>query len=181
MTTDIQLRPVGSPHLDLLSAMYDRFDPLGAALGLPPCTLEARHAWVGSAICQIVNVAAFSPAGEVVGHSFLAADNPGSAEVAVFVHQQFRRRGIGATLLRKALELGRAAHLQRAWAVTAPENRAALQLLMSCGFCLVQSDSDVIELGIDLHAPPDNRELVGISHAPTTHQTGSTIKKEEEF
>jgi GNAT superfamily N-acetyltransferase len=143
--------------------MYDRFDPLGAALGLPPHPLDARRRWIGNALCQIVNVAAFSPAGEVVGHAFLALDNPGSAEAAVFVHQGFRRKGIGAALLWTVLELGRAEHLQRVWAVTAPENKAALRLLVSCGFRQMQSNSDVAELDIDLHAPPDTRELVGIS------------------
>jgi GNAT superfamily N-acetyltransferase len=166
VTADIPLRTIGPLHLDLLLAMYDRFDPLGAALGLPPRTLEARHRWIGNALCQIVNVAVFLPAGEIVGHCFLAADTSGSAEIAVFVHQDFRRRGIGAALLKNALEWGRAVQLQRAWAVTATENRAALQLLMSGGFRLMRSDVDVAELDIDLRTGPDTRELVGISRVP---------------
>jgi hypothetical protein len=76
VNADIQIRGIGAPQRDLLIAMYDRFDPLGAALGLPPRTAEARCDWIGSALGQKVNVAAFSPAGEVVGHCFLAADKP---------------------------------------------------------------------------------------------------------
>jgi ribosomal protein S18 acetylase RimI-like enzyme len=152
VTSDIQLQTIGPGNLDLLAAMYDRFDPLGVALGLPPRTLEARQRWIRSALRQIVNVAAFSPAGEVVGHSFLAVDNPGSAEVAVFVHQGFRRRGIGAALLREALRLGRAAQLQRVWAVTASENGAALRLLMSRNFRLMRSDPD--RLRTQMHLLP---------------------------
>jgi RimJ/RimL family protein N-acetyltransferase len=167
MTADIRVRAIGLAHLDLLIAMYDRFDPLGASLGLPPNTLEARHGWIGRALCQIVNVAAFSPAGEVVGHSFLVRDDPGSAEIAVFMHQEYRRRGIGAALVRKALELGRAVELVRAWAVTASENRAALRLLVGCGFRLRRPDIDVAELDIDLRVPPDTRESArGISAVP---------------
>ena len=66
MNADIQIQAIGLPQRDLLITMYDRFDSLGAALGLPPRTAEARHTWIGSALGQIVNVAAFSPDGEVV-------------------------------------------------------------------------------------------------------------------
>ena len=136
MKAGIQIRAIGPAQRDLLITMYDRFDPLGAAFGLPPQTAEARYRWIGSALGQIVNVAAFSPAGEVVGHCFLAADKPGSAEMAVFVHQESRSRRIATALLKKALECGWAAELGRVWAVTACDNRAALRLLMSCGFRL---------------------------------------------
>jgi RimJ/RimL family protein N-acetyltransferase len=154
-TGDIQLRAIGRQQLDLLSAMYDRFDPLGAALGLPPAAWEARHSWVRSALGRTVNVAAFSRAGEVVGHCFLAADGPGSAEIAVFVHQEFRLRGIGAALVKWVLDWGRMAELERVRAVTASENRAALRLLMNCGFRLVRFDFGAAELGIDLDGTPD--------------------------
>src|SRR5262245_4221859 len=121
---------VGPLQRDLLITMYDRFDPLGAALGLPPGTPEARDNWIGSALSQIMNFAAFSTAGEVVGHCFLAADKPGSAEMAFFVHQAYRMRGIGTALIKKALVWGRAAELKRVWAMTASDNRTALRLLV---------------------------------------------------
>jgi len=159
VNADILIQAIGPPQRDLLITMYDRFDPIGAALGLPPPTAEARHKWIGSALGQIVNVAAFSPAGEVVGHCFLAADKPGSAETAVFVHQESRRRGIGAALLKKALEWGWAAELGRVWAVTAGDNRGALHLLMSCGFRLIQPAFAVAELDIDLPVPWATREM----------------------
>jgi GNAT superfamily N-acetyltransferase len=154
VSAGIQFRTIGPPQVDLLIEMYEQFHPLGAALGLPPCTLEARHGWIQGAMRQIVNVAAFSPEGDAVGHSFLAGDRPGSAEVAVFVRQEFRRRGIGAALLRKALECGRALKLNGVSAVTSSGNKAALRLLMSCGFRLRQTDVDVMELDIDLSGSP---------------------------
>ena len=150
MTAGIQLRAVGAPQVDLLIEMYERFDPIGAALGLPPYAREARHRWVRNAVRQIVNVAAFSPAGEIVGHCFLAGDAPGSAEAAAFVHQEFRRQGLGTALLRSALEFGRAHELDAAWAVTATDNRAALRLLETCGFRVRHSDVDIAEFDIHL-------------------------------
>ena len=160
MNADIQIQAIGPPQRDLLIRMYDGFDPLGGALGLPPPTAEARQEWIGSALGHMVNVAAFSPAGEVVGHCFLGADKPGSAEVAIFVRQESRRKGIGAALLKKALELGWVAELGRVWAVTAGDNRAALSLLMNCGFRLTHSASAVAELDIDLPVPWATREML---------------------
>jgi hypothetical protein len=55
----IQIQAIDPSQRDHLITMYDRFDPLGAALGVPPQTAEARHKWIGSALGQIVNVAAF--------------------------------------------------------------------------------------------------------------------------
>jgi GNAT superfamily N-acetyltransferase len=159
MNARIRIQAIGLPQRDLLMAMYDRFEPLGVALGLPPRTAEGRHKWIVGALGQIVNVAAFSGNGEVVGHCFAAADKPSSAEIAVFVHQEFRWRGIGTALLKKALKWGWAAGLVRAWAITPAENRAAQRLLTSCGFRLMRTDIDVVELDIDLRMPPDSREL----------------------
>lgn len=97
MNTQIRIQAIGLPQRDLLIAMYDRFDPLGAALGLPPRAAEARHEWIVSALGQIVNVAAISRGGEVVGHCFLVGDKPSSASAGGFrapgVSQERHRSG----------------------------------------------------------------------------------------
>ena len=150
MDDDVRIYPVGPWQRDFLIGMYDRFDPLGVALGLPPVPAEARHLWIGHALGCKINVGAFSPGGEVVGHCFLAADQAGSAELAVFVHQHFRRRGIGAALVRAALECGAATGLRRVWTLTSSDNTAALRLQESCGFRLARSGATEAEMQIDL-------------------------------
>jgi GNAT superfamily N-acetyltransferase len=159
VNSDIQIRGIGPLQRDLLIAMYDRFDPLGAALGLPPRTAEGRCEWIGSALGQKVNVAAFSPVGEVVGHCFLAADKAASAEMAVFVHQESRRIGVGTALVKAALACGGAAGLRRVWSMTSFENGAALCLQKNCGFRLAKSVSLETELEIDLPVPWAAREV----------------------
>ena len=74
MNGDIQIGAIGTPQHELLTAMYDRFDPLGAALGLPPYSADARHQWVAGALGQTVNVGAFSRDGKLVGHCFLVVE-----------------------------------------------------------------------------------------------------------
>jgi RimJ/RimL family protein N-acetyltransferase len=150
MNPDIRIRPIGLPHRDLLAAMYDGFDPLGAALGLPPFKVAARERWIQRALEQTVNVAAFSLFGVLAAHCFLAADEPGSAELAIFVHQGFRRRGVGMALVKAALERARLEGIRRVWAMTSPENRPALRLLAKCGMRLTKSTSYEAELEIHL-------------------------------
>jgi len=133
--------------------MYDRFDPLGAAFGLPPYRAEARREWIRGALEHKVNVAAFSSAGGIVGHCFLAADQPCSAELAIFVHQEFRGRRIGTALVKTALEWGRASGLRRVWSMTPSANRVALRLQLGCGFRVIKSISVEAELEIDLTVP----------------------------
>lgn len=161
MSTDIRILPIGPPQRDLLLRMYDQFDPLGGALGLPPHTPEARHNWLGSALGQIVNAAAFSASQEVVGHCFLAADTTGGGEAAVFVHQEARRNGIGTALIQSALHWAWVAKFRRVWAVSASDNRAALGLLMRCGFRVVNSAPPEIEFDIELPGPRaiDKKEI----------------------
>ena len=118
MDKSIRIQVVGLPERDLLTEMYDQFNPLGETFGLPPRRAEARKVWVGAAVGHDMNLAAFSPAGRVVGHCFLVPDSPGSAELALFVHQDFRRRGIGAGLINAGLELAGAAGLRRVWTLT---------------------------------------------------------------
>jgi GNAT superfamily N-acetyltransferase len=158
--SDFHIHAIGLPQRGPLIEMYERFDPLGGALGLPPRTAEARRVWIGSALRHPMNVAAFSQTAEIIGHCFLVVDQPGSAEMAVFVHHAYRRRGVGAALVQAALEWGGTVGLRRGWAVTASENEPALLLLTSCGFRVTQSDHFVTEMEIDLPVPWATRETV---------------------
>jgi len=153
MNSEIRIRPIGPPHRELLAGMYDRFDPLGAALGLPPFKPAARERWVERALEQPVNVAAFSLFGELAAHCLMVADGPGSAELAIFVHQDFRRQGVGTALLKAALELAAEEGIRRAWAMTSPANRPALRLLANSGMRLTKSTSYEAEFEIHLAAP----------------------------
>lgn len=150
MNSEILIRALGPPHRDLLLAMYNRFDPLGAALGLPPFKLAARELWIEHALSQAVNLAAFSLIGDLAAHCFLAADGPASAELAIFVHQDFRRQGVGLTLVKAAIERAGAQGYRRIWAMTSPDNRPALRLLARCGMQLTNSTSYETELEIQL-------------------------------
>src|SRR5215471_14190394 len=112
MDRDIRIRVVGRQQQDLLIEMYERFEPLGAALGLPPRGNEARREWIEVALSQKMNLGALSPAG-AVGHCFLVADKRASAELTIFVRQEFRGRGVASALVKAMLEWGCTLGLRR--------------------------------------------------------------------
>ena len=147
---DIRIGAVARPQWDLLVKMYDRFEPLGAALGLPPREEETRHEWIEGVLRHRMNLAAFSPAGAAAGHCFLVSDKPGSAEMAIFVHQAFRRRGVATALVKTMLEWGCEEGLRRVWTLTGSENTAALRLQEKFGFRLTNAAFYGVEMEIRL-------------------------------
>ncbi len=80
----------------LLLGMYDAFVPLGAALGLPPRSIADQRTWL-CALDGAVNLGAFAE-GRLIGHLALLPVGT-STELAVFVHQDFRRRGVATALI----------------------------------------------------------------------------------
>ena len=147
---DFLVRAIGPPRRDLLVEMYGGFDPLGAAFGLPPREEERRSEWIDLALSHKMNLAAFATDRAAIGHCFLAADPTGSAELAVFVRQEFRRRGVATELLKAALDWACAEGLPRVWTLTGSENTAALRLQQKLGFRPRNLAFYGIEMEIDL-------------------------------
>jgi len=139
--------------------MYDGFEPLGTAFGLPPRDEESRRTWIEAALSHKINLAAFSPGGTAVGHCFLVADQARSAELAIFVHQAFRERGVATALIRTVLEWGAGEGLRRIWSLTGSESRAAIRLQEKFGFRLTNSAFYGSEL--EIHLPVTDAKSSG--------------------
>jgi len=148
LTTRIR-RLTRADHQALLG-MYRRFEPLGVAAGLPPRNEQARREWIERSLEHEINFGAFSPNGELAGHCFLAADGPGSAEMAVFVHQDFRNQGMGRQLINAAIQEACRKHIQRIWTMTSADNLAALAVLKRCGFQARRGPVTAFDLELEL-------------------------------
>jgi RimJ/RimL family protein N-acetyltransferase len=149
----IQIRPLTLADHESLLGMYQTFEPLGGAQGLPPRVEEGRQTWIDRALQREVNVGAFSAGGDLVGHSFLASSGAGEAEFGIFVHQRARQRGIGTDLLRAVLQGAEQRGLRRIHAVTTYDNIPKLRLLKRCGFRILQSAYGAEVLVLDLPVP----------------------------
>ena len=121
----------------LLESMYDAFEPMGEALGLPPPDSAYRRQWLAG-LRNGINLVAFSE-DVLAGHLALMPLGD-AAEMSVFVHQDYRRRGIGTALARGAVEEARAAGIQRISVFIDTANRAARRGLLQFGFQPVWED-----------------------------------------
>lgn len=143
---DITIRTAGPPDRDSLLSMYRDFDPLGAALGLPPFHESGRQEWIDRLLGEALHWIAVHQDGRVLGHTMLVDSGPGESEVAFFVHQDFRCRRIGTLLVVAALAEARRLGYRRIWALVCSDNIPALKLLRARGFSHARSSPPTVEL-----------------------------------
>lgn len=127
------LREYGPGDRAELERMYEDFEPKRAAQGLPPVDPEPRLRWLDSVLssgCHVV----VGVEGRVMGHGMLLPYDRNGAELANFLHQSVRDRGIGTALNRALLELGRREGIERVWLSVEPSNRRAVRSYEKVGF-----------------------------------------------
>ena len=140
----VQIREYRPADRQKLESMYATFEPRGQAKGLPPVRDEKARRWLESLGEHAWSLIAFPGPGEseIVGHAILApapcGGAPcGEAELALFVHQDFRNRGIGQALARAAVATAHRRGVRRVWLAVSPSNRAAVRVYEKCGFRFV--------------------------------------------
>ncbi len=127
----------------LLASMYDTFEPLSEALGLPPKEHARREAWLRS-LGDSLNLVAFVD-GKLAGHLALLAVDEDSAELMCFVHQNFRRQGVATTLVRQAMDQAKTNGFQRVSVFINTHNLGARRGLLRFGFEPVWEDLEEAE------------------------------------
>lgn len=127
------VRPFRGDDRAALDAMYDDFEPKRVAQGLPPADDERRASWLDSVLGQGHHLVV-ELAGIVAGHGMLLPFEEDEAELANFLHQGARDRGIGTTLNRSLLELSRELGMRRVWLSVEPFNRRAIRAYEKVGF-----------------------------------------------
>jgi RimJ/RimL family protein N-acetyltransferase len=131
--TEFDVRPYEPRDRVALEAMYSDFEPKRAAQGLPPEGDAALSLWLNRILPKgehlVVEIR-----NRIVGHVMLVPVDPETAELANFLHQSVRDRGIGTALNRLALDVARRAGLRRVWLSVEPSNRAALRSYEKAGF-----------------------------------------------
>lgn len=126
------VHPYSVEDQPLLAQMYESFEPKRVAMGLPPSDADRRRQWLSGLLKEGINLVAHTD-DRAVGHLALMRDGT-SAEMAVFVHQDWRRRGIGTELATSAIPIARQAGINRMWVLISTENAGAIQGLMKLGF-----------------------------------------------
>ena len=149
----VEIRPYeGTEGYEALVEMYDAFDPADRAQGIPPGGEKRIREWLDAILADdCLNVIAWC-GDEVAGHATLVPDGD-AYELAIFVHQEYQRAGIGTHLIRGLLGHGQAEGIQKVWLTVERWNRAAVSLYKKIGF--ETSDAESFELEMGLRLNPD--------------------------
>jgi ribosomal protein S18 acetylase RimI-like enzyme len=139
-----------------LREMYESFEPKRVAQGLPPARADQIARWLDGVLAGGSHLVVVDDEGRVAGHGMLLPYAPGAAELANFLHQSVRDRGIGTALNRALLDLARAQDIATVWLSVEPSNRRAIRSYEKVGFRLrpVSTWSPEIEMEIETRAAP---------------------------
>jgi ribosomal protein S18 acetylase RimI-like enzyme len=132
---EIAVREAGETDREGLVEMYDDFDPAQRAQGTPPLGEDAIRAWLDR-LDEGENVVAVHN-GRVVGHVSFVPDGTGRHELAIFVHQDYQRAGIGTRLVRAGLGHARDRGIDYVWLTVEAWKRGAQKLYSDAGFSTV--------------------------------------------
>lgn len=132
-----------------LEAMYDSFQPKWAAQGLPPAGLDRIRRWLDRALARGEHVVVEID-GALAGHGMLIPIDARQSELANFLHQSYRDRGIGTLLNVVLVGLAREAGCRRVWLSVEPGNRAAVRSYQKAGFRMLPSTIWAPELEMEV-------------------------------
>lgn len=141
-----------------LIEMYDDFDPADRAQGIPPVGQDRIQSWLEMVLEAGPDVIARRD-DEVIGHATLVPDEDEEYELAIFVHQDYQRQGVGSSLLRVLLGTASQAGIEYVWLTVERWNAVAISLYESVGFQTCDSGSFELEMSIRLS--PDYTESTG--------------------
>jgi putative acetyltransferase len=132
----VLLRELQIEDGDRLIEMYASLSNGTLRWGLPPYTEERVGRWLNS-LQNLTAIVALDD-GRIVGHAqifkFTHPRRRGTADLLIYLHQDFHGVGLGSAMLAKLLELARRNGLHRLSLDVVAENRAVIRLYEKFGF-----------------------------------------------
>jgi RimJ/RimL family protein N-acetyltransferase len=130
------LRAFDESDSEKLFEMYCQFEPKGEFQGLPPRHTPQIRKWLSQLREQGFHQFVVNVGDCVVGHAVLCpSQRKTEAELAVFLHQDYRGYGLGKKLLLGTLNFGcKKLALARVWLFVMGSNTIALHLFEDVGF-----------------------------------------------
>lgn len=131
----VLIRPYSDDDFDNLVEMYDDFDSGLRAQGVPPIGTQAIREWLDD-LAEGVNAVAIVD-NRPIGQVSFVPDGTGRHELAIFVHQDYQKAGIGSQLL--AVGMGHAGQqdVEYVWLSVERNKGHLLRLYSRAGFSAV--------------------------------------------
>jgi RimJ/RimL family protein N-acetyltransferase len=143
------VREYGPADLGALVEMYAGFQPKRVAQGLPPPDVPRITRWLEELQYKSRSLLAAEGA-RVVAHAVLCPISNEAVEFTVFVHQDFRDRGLGTALTRLALNFAAEMGFTQVFLTTELSNYPALRLYKKVGFEIRSAYGDECEMQLDI-------------------------------
>ena len=142
------VREATDRDLPSLLALYATFADRAAHVGCVPVAKHEHRNWLNSVLRRGFNFIA-EEEGQLVAH--LALIRVGDAgKMSIYVHPDFRRRGIGSSLLRIAIEQARDMGVRHAWLALTAEDLPLQTSLRQFGFTVSLRTDTTIEMVLSL-------------------------------
>lgn len=129
---EIQLLPYTNGLFESLVTLYATFDPSARVQGTPPLGEPAIREWLTTVLDGVSVVALYG--NRLIGHVMFVPNGVGRHELAIFVHQEYQRAGIGSKLLRTGLGHAKKRGLSKVWLTVESWNGGAQKLYTSVAF-----------------------------------------------
>jgi GNAT superfamily N-acetyltransferase len=149
------IRDLRDGDVGKLLEMYRRFQPESYMLGVPPSIDPLCIRWINNLVKEQINVIALFNE-KLVGHAAVI-DVPGGdfCELILFVHQDFRGRGIGRKLLSEACRRALRLCKKKIWLLVDSNNTTAIKIYYATGFRVARMCGSAYEMEMDLSSPFD--------------------------
>lgn len=143
------VREYSSPDLGPLVEMYAGFQPKRVAQGLPPPDVPRITRWLEELQRKSRSLLAAEGA-RIVAHAVLCPISSEAVEFTIFVHQDYRGRGLGTALTRLALKFAAEIGFAQVFLATELSNYPALRLYKKAGFEIRSAYGDECEMRLDI-------------------------------
>jgi len=167
----VTVSPCEGKDLDVLTRMYDTYEPKAAIQGLPPIDHNTRIEWIRNSIRAAMNLKA-DLGGEIIAHGMLfPMHNPAVVEFTLFVHNSIQNRGIGRIVAHLLFVAAKRLGYKTVWVSESRNNSRALRIYHKIGFCETRREVNELEFELDLAVIPETLELSDII-TPVAPSTG---------
>lgn len=134
---EVEIRPYSDSDFGSLVSMYDTFDKAQRAQGVPPLKSAAIEEWLQDILSGINVVAVHDD--RIIGHVSFVEDGTGRHELAIFVHQEYQRAGIGSQLMAAGLGRARQNGVGYIWLTVEKTKRYQQRFYNRAGFSAVNN------------------------------------------
>ncbi|MCS6806147.1 MAG: GNAT family N-acetyltransferase [Acidobacteriota bacterium] len=132
----VTIRLATAEDLEPLVRMYVSFEPKLEFQGLPPANEERIRRWLEPLLrAPNSHLIIETDTGRIVGHAMLCQQSSERAELAIFVHQDYRHHGLGEKLMQAIVRFAcQCLHLRKIWLTVELLNAPAVNLYQKLGF-----------------------------------------------